>query len=317
MAVLRGPDHVFELTNNAYKRLVGDRDFIGRPLRDVIPEIKGQGFFELLDEVYQTGETHVGRRVPLRALADVDGPLRDMYVDFVYQPIIEANGKVSAIFVEGVDVTDHVRAEEHLRLMNEELKHRGKNTLAVVSAIASQTFRGAAVSTAMAAFRGRVNAFAQAHDALTAANWTAASVSDVVHGALTPHKTEEERFSISGPQIMFGPKQALSLALTIHELATNAVKYGALSNDQGHVAITWDESSDGETPTFHFSWQEQDGPAVAKPAKLGFGTRLIESVLANDLKGRVEVSYDPSGLKCRIDAPMENLASGIFVSPIH
>lgn len=316
MAVMRGPDHVFELTNGAYKRLVGDRDFIGRSVRDVIPELEGQGFFELLDEVYQTGETHVGRRVPLSAFVDADRPLKDMYVDFVYQPIMDANGKVSEIFVEGVDVTDHVRAEEHLRLMNEELKHRGKNMLSVVSAIASQTFRGAVASTAMEAFRGRINAFGKAHDALTAANWTVTSVYDIVQGALAPHKTGEDRFSISGPQTMFGPQQALSLALTVHELATNAVKYGALSNDEGHVAITWNENHDGETPTFHFLWQEKDGPAVVKPSKKGFGSRLIESVLANDLKGRVEVSYDPSGLRCRIDAPMKNLASGIFVSPV-
>jgi two-component sensor histidine kinase len=311
MAVLRGPDHVFELTNAAYRKLLGDRDIIGRPIRQVIPEIEGQGYFELLDGVYRSRETHVGRRVPLALQVEAGMPPKQLFVDFVYAPITEPNGQVSGIFVEGVDVTDHMRAEEHLRLINDELQHRVKNTLTVVSAIASQTLRGTSNDAALKKFQDRLAAFATAHDSLTSANWAAGSIHNVVQGALAPHRTGDGRFSISGSDIVLGAKQALSLALAIHELATNAIKYGALSNDRGRVRINWEQSIDGGTPTFHFRWQESDGPTVAKPSNMGFGSQLIKRVLAADFGVDVEVTYEASGLICRLSAPMADIRAPI------
>src|SRR6202790_526675 len=218
MAVLRGPQHVFELTNAAYRQLLGDRDIIGRPVREVISEIEGQGYFELLDRVYRTGKPHVGRRMPLALQADAGLPTKQLFLDFVYAPIVEANGKISGIFVEGVDITDHMRAEQHLRLINDELQHRVKNTLTVVSAIASHTLRGTSNDAALKKFQDRLAAFATAHDSLTTAHWAAGAVHKIVQGALAPHRTGQGRFSISGCDIILGAKQALSLALAIHEL---------------------------------------------------------------------------------------------------
>ncbi|MBA3446125.1 MAG: PAS domain-containing protein [Pseudaminobacter sp.] len=307
MAVLRGPDHVFELTNAAYRRLIGNRDFIGKPARDAIPDAVGQGFFELLDGVYQTGKAHVGRRMPLALNPELGGALNTVYLDFVYQPIVEANGKVSGIFVDGFEVTDHVRAEQHLRLMNDELKHRVKNTLAMVGAIASQTFGGTNQSPVVKAFHNRLGAFAKAHDILTSQTWATASVDDVIAGALAPYRSERGRFVVSGPAITLGSKQAISLALAVHELATNATKYGALSSSAGRVHVDWREESVDGMEHFRFVWRESGGPAVAEPIKNGFGSQLICRVLMADFGGDVSLDYRPDGLICTLTAPLGNL----------
>src|SRR3978361_738767 len=117
MAVLRGPDHVFELTNASYKRLTGNRGYLGRRARDVFPEVEGQGFFELLDEAYRTGKTHVGRRVPLTMQSSADEVPEQRWIDFVYAPILDAARKTTAVFIEGVDVTDQMHSEDRLRLV--------------------------------------------------------------------------------------------------------------------------------------------------------------------------------------------------------
>jgi two-component sensor histidine kinase len=304
MAVLRGPDHVFELTNASYQRLSGNREFIGRTARDVFPELEGQNFFELLDEVYRTGKPHVGSRVPLTMQAAANGPFKQLFVDFVYAPILDANGKASGVFVEGVDITDHMRNEDQLRLINEELRHRVKNTLAVVSAIASHTFRGSNNDAALAVFQSRLGAFGKAHDALAVQHGAKASIAQVIEGALEPHRTDEGRFSVSGPPIILGSRQAVALAMAVHELGTNAIKYGALSNAGGRVDITWHNS-----PKFQFQWQEKDGPAVVEPSKTGFGSRLISRILGTDFGGEVELLYERSGVTCRVTAPTQNLGS--------
>jgi two-component sensor histidine kinase len=307
MAIMRGPDHVFELTNAAYRLLIGARDLIGKPVRDAIPEAAAQGFVALLDDVYRTGNAHVGSRMPLTLQTDGGGASKKFFIDFVYAPITESDGRVSGIFVEGVDVTQHIRAETHLQLVNEELKHRVKNTLAVVSAIASQTLRGTSNDGALAAFQARLAAFGRAHDILTSSAWAAASVYHVVEGALEPHRTGAGRFSFSGDEITVGSKQALSLALAVHELATNAIKYGALSNDHGRVDISWSQTTMTDEPVFRFIWAESGGPAVSEPTQTGFGSRLIKRVLTGDFGGEVAFTYAPSGITCILTAPMTQI----------
>jgi two-component sensor histidine kinase len=130
-------------------------------------------------------------------------------------------------------------AREALNLINEELKHRVKNTLAVLGAVATQTFRDASSKTDLEKYQGRLAAFGRAHDLLTAANWAAAPLQDVISTALSPYRTDEGRFTISGPPLVVKSRQALALSLAIHELATNALKYGALSVASGRVSITW------------------------------------------------------------------------------
>jgi two-component sensor histidine kinase len=302
MAVLRGPHHIFELTNASHKRLTGNREVLGKTVREVFPEIEGQGYFELLDEVFRTGKLHVGRRMPLTIKSDPVEPPKQLFLDFVYAPILDIHGKTTGIFVEGVDVTDHIQNEDRLRLINQELQHRVKNTLAVVSAIASHSFRGSNNDAALAVFQGRLGAFGKAHDALAVEHGTKASIEQVVQGALAPHRTGEGRFSVSGPSIILGSKQAVALAMTVHELGTNAIKYGALSNANGRIDISWCSS-----PTFEFRWQERNGPLVVEPSKTGFGSRLINRIIGADLGGAVELLYETSGVTCRVTAPIQNL----------
>jgi two-component sensor histidine kinase len=303
MAMLRGPDHVFELTNASYRHLVGDRNLIGRPVREAIPEAAGQGFFELLDGVLSSGEPFVGKRAPLTLGSGEDA--RTVFVDFVYQPIFEANGEVSGVFVEGNDVTDHVKAQEHLQLINFELKHRVKNTLAMVSAIASQTLKPGGPDTRIASFRQRLEAFGRAHDILTTETWSTAQLRDVVGAALEPH--HDGRIAWRGPDLTLGSKQALSLSLALHELATNAAKYGALSARGGRVDIFWDVVPGEQYSCLEFEWRETGGPAIAQPTRKGFGSRLIQRVLAADFGAEPEMSFASDGIKFRLSARTENL----------
>jgi two-component sensor histidine kinase len=303
IAVLTGPELRFELANAAYRRMTGNRNLVGLRVREAFPEIEGQGFFELLDQVYRTGTPYVGRRLPIALRTGGTEPFTTRWLDFVYQPIIEADGSISGVFVEGQDVTDHVRAEERLAMLNEELRHRVKNMIAVIGSMATQTLRHSASPDALNTFQSRLVAFATAHEALTDSNDAPSSVEDVIHIALDPHLPDPDRCSLSGPAGLLGAKQAVALALTIHELATNASKYGAISNEDGRVDVSWVDK-DG---TFVLQWRESGGPSVVAPRKLGFGSRLIEIVAAADLGGKVAWEYDPEGLKFTLTAPVDRL----------
>src|SRR3954453_12910011 len=235
------------------------------------------------------------------------GRREDVWWTYSFGPI-DLEGKVGGVLVVCRDVTSEHMARQALNLINEELKHRVKNTLTVLGAVASQTFRDASSKADLEKYQGRLAAFARAHDLLTAANWAAAPLHDVIRTALTPFRTGEGRFTVSGPSLVVKSRQALALSLAINELATNAMKYGALSAAGGQVSITWtSENQDGE-PKFVFVWRELDGRAISEPAGVGFGAARIARVVQDDFRGSVEVSYQSTGLVCRLTAPLENLA---------
>ena len=202
------------------------------------------------------------------------------------------------------------RAEQRQQLLTHELEHRLKNTMAMVGAIANQTFRAAATKEeARDVFDARLFALNRAHDILTRSSWTRASMPAVVQGALAPHQTADGRIHIIGPAVDLTAKQAMSLALALHELATNAAKYGALSGPAGTIDVRWDcrPSSDGAA-VLVFRWQEQDGPPVSPPARKGFGSRLIESTLSTDFGRTVNMDFVESGLVCSFECPLDDLA---------
>ena len=234
------------------------------------------------------------------------GRREDVWWTYSFGPI-DVEGEVGGVLVVCKDVTSEHMAREALHLINEELKHRVKNTLTVLGAVATQTFRDASSKADLDKYQGRLAAFGRAHDLLTAANWAAAPLQDVISTALAPYRTGEGRFTISGPALIVKSRQALALSLAIHELATNAMKYGALTVPSGRVSIAWT----AEDKEFVFTWQESGGPPVSDPAGLGFGSRLISRVLQDDFGGAVEVSYGPAGLVCRLTAPLENLATSL------
>lgn len=551
MAMLDGPQHVFELANPAYLQLIGHRQVLGKALREALPEMEGQGFLKLMDRVFATGESYIGEALPVLLQQQPDAPFEERFVDFVYQPVRDPAGVVVGIFVQGADVTERVlsersirrsmeqfqlfaeampnqfwtappdgrldwfnqrvfeysrlpleelvgagwtsmvhpddleqaaakwsaslatsepyevefrlrrfdgtyrwfiaravpipgadgkvarwlgtntdieerrRAEERLtqserrfrlsqeaagiaslevdvatgtvigsdqfwelwglprqesvhisalegivlpefaavrstaesraqgtarpdveyrirradtgelrwlsrhiefvddkdgrplkmfgvmqditerkeaqarqNLLTHELEHRIKNILAMVSAIASQTLRNTDLETAAATFTQRLKALATAHDILTRTKWTEASMSDVIAAAAT--MLPEGRVSSSGSELFLQPKMALTMALAVNELATNSLKYGALSNDDGRVEIAWSTASG----RLEWHWRERGGPPVSAPSRRGFGRFLIERVLASDFGGRVDLSYDSTGLVCTLDAPV-------------
>lgn len=299
MAVLRGPNHVFELVNNTYLQLIGHRDIIGLPLTQALPEVLEQGFATLLDSVRQTGEAFVGRQIRVALQRTAGAPLEERYLDFIYQPIIEHDGQISGVFVEGSDITEQVEAQDRQRLLMDELNHRVKNTLATVQAIAQQTLRGSTTPERFTeAFESRLMALSKTHNALTDSHWSGAGLRQILWQELSPYGAE--RVTLSGPEIQLSARLALALGMVFHELATNAAKYGALS-EAGQLRATW---SVEDTEILFLEWRETGGPSPKPPSRRGFGSRLIERSITGELQGTVALDYDPAGLICRFTVPL-------------
>jgi two-component sensor histidine kinase len=222
-------------------------------------------------------------------------------------PILDDEGKILEWFGAASDVTERRLATDHLRLVVNELNHRVKNNLAMVQSIAFQTFRDTAdIKDARERYFERLVALAQASDLLTGEKGAGASIGSVIDQAVAPHVPSDGRLSAEGPDIRLSAKTALSLSLALHELCTNAVKHGAWSNDHGAVKLSWSTASDGcgGPDRLHLHWVERDGPPVAQPGHRGFGSRLIERGLASELRGKVTLSFDRTGLRCDVEAPL-------------
>ncbi len=198
------------------------------------------------------------------------------------------------------------RAAGHQQLLIDELNHRVKNTLATVQSIASQTLRTSDTKEdARDALERRLLALSRAHDVLTRESWDGADLVEVVVKALEPYQNSgESRFHIKGPHVRVTPRMSLALAMALHELATNAVKYGALSNKTGTIEVSWQVQNGAAPPRLVLRWIEAGGPPVVAPQRRGFGSRLIERTLANDPDGQVEIAFAPTGVVCTVDAPV-------------
>lgn len=434
MALLQGPEHRFELVNPTYMQLIGHRDVIGRTVAEALPDAERQGYTDLLDQVYSTGQAFSSRSARYAVQAEPGGPVRERDVDFVFQPIRDEAGAVTGIFVEGMDVTDkrlaeaalheaedryralvenvdvgicviemifddqgrpcdylfidanpaleqqsglrnvigrrmrdmspqheqhwfdiygrvavtgvpahfeqgaaHLggrwfdvhavrigdpaqarvavlfsdithrkREEQQAAMLSAEISHRLKNSLAVVQAIASQTLRSVPDRAVVTTFTRRLQALSAAHQLLLQQSWSSAPIREVVQSALTT-LDRIERFDIAGPQIDLDPQVTLSLSLLLHELATNAMKYGALSVAEGRVAVGWRLEGAADSPDMIFEWRETGGPSVRAPDRLGFGSRLIQMGLGG--VGEVAIDYPPIGVVVRIRAPLSQLQS--------
>jgi two-component sensor histidine kinase len=209
------------------------------------------------------------------------------------------------------DVTEEKQAEEHRRLLTNELDHRAKNLLAVVAGIVDATIRTASdLATARRDAGNRLASLGRAHDLLTAESWVSAEVIAVVRGTIEAVSLPADRLEIGGPLVRLGPKAALQLALALHELATNSVKYGALSNDTGRIRIHWMVEDEGGESTFLFRWEERGGPLVSPPGRRGFGSRLIEAATAAEFQGSSNIVFDPSGVRWELRAPLTGIDRG-------
>lgn len=228
----------------------------------------------------------------------------------VKEPMLGPDGTVVGLVGISSDVTERTRDQQHLRLLVDELNHRVKNTLAIVQSLARQTFRRDGIErNARGAFEGRLEALATAHNLLTRERWEAAELGDLVRESCSAHEYGDAQIRIDGPVVRLDPKAAVTIAMALHELCTNASKYGALSGPRGQVTVSW-TITDDDPARLHLEWRERGGPAVTEPTERGFGSRMIERALAAELRGTARLDFRPDGLRCIIDAPLP-LASGL------
>jgi two-component sensor histidine kinase/DNA-binding response OmpR family regulator len=208
----------------------------------------------------------------------------------------------------GIDAKEREAADKLQKLILEELHHRIKNTLATVSAIASQSLRTAtSIEHGQHAIEGRLVALGRAHDLLLQARWANASLEHTIRGATEPYVTiGSGRISIQGPDIRITSGAVIALAMTLNELCTNTTKFGALSVPAGRIEIVW--KIDEAMQRLHLTWSEKNGPIVHAPSRQSFGTRLIGS-LGQQLKGEVELAYDPTGFVYGLNVPMASLVA--------
>ncbi len=248
------------------------------------------------------GETVRGHEEEIRF---ADGDSRYLYGDAI--PLRDETGAVTGAIGAFLDITERKRGEAQQRLLTAELSHRVKNTLAVVQAIAAQTLRHAPSPEAFGkAFMGRLRALAAAHGLLTQTQWQSAGLADVVWKALRPHAGVGGAVLAEGPEVELSPKQTLGLSMVLHELATNAAKYGALSVPTGRVEVRW--RRDGPEGRLSLQWRETGGPTVQPPAAEGFGVQLIRRTVAYDLDGEVMIGYEPAGLVGELVFPLSHEA---------
>jgi PAS domain S-box-containing protein len=220
-------------------------------------------------------------------------------IDFVHDDA----GEPIKMFGVLQDITEVKEAEARQKMLTHELEHRIKNILAMVSAIASQTLRNTDIETARTTFNERLRALAKAHDILNSTRWISASLSEVVRNSIAAFPPDQ--ITTSGPMLSINPKMALSLALAVNELGTNALKYGALSVSGGKVSIEWSVNTDEDQLVWR--WLEMNGPPVSPPSRRGFGSFLIERVFGADFNGSVRIEYHPEGVECVLTAPCPDI----------
>jgi two-component sensor histidine kinase len=272
--------------NEAFVDQTGLHDATGKWMRDLAPDHEPY-WFEIYGKVALTGE-------PVRFEHEAKALDRRWYDVRAFRIGPRAARQVAILFN---DITVRRNAEQQQVMLNEELGHRMKNSMALVQAIASQTLRGAGDRAAVQAFNQRIAALSRAHDVLLQQSWTSAKLADVVLGAISAH-TDPTRVSCGGPEVSLEPKAALSLSLLLHELATNAVKYGSLSVPDGVIRVNW-RREDG---SLILDWVEQGGPPAAPPERTGLGSRLIDIGMVGT--SAVRKTFADSGFSAEFRAPL-------------
>lgn len=228
----------------------------------------------------------------------------EKWIELRAQTRFDADGHPLSMTGVVLDISDRRAAEAQRDLLTREMSHRVKNMLANVQSIVGQTLRDGGVEAKLIAqVSDRLQALAAAHDVLTQYGWTSADLGEVVASSLQPFNNSDRRVAFGGPKVRLSARSATAFALALHELATNAIKYGALSNKIGRVILNWEV----EAETLSLSWQESGGPAIEPPTRKGFGTRLIDKALAASTNGKVTLNYRSSGFEFQFTAPVAAL----------
>jgi len=300
--------------NPAAEQIFGRRreDVIARPLAELmIPTRLRESHYRGLARYRKTGEGRVlGQRLEMPAL-HADG--HEFPIELAISAITGADPPMFTATVR--DISDRKRVEqaqreseerhrkiaEREKLLSSELSHRVKNTLTMVQAMAAQTRRhSTSLEEFETAFAGRIALLARAHGLLTRGAWTGATLSDIVRTTLSPHaQLDDGGVRVDGPEVLLPPKQVVAMSMILHELATNAVKYGSLSKPAGKLDVLWRDG--GGKVALH--WREKEGPAVTAPARQGFGSALIERLTSFELEGKASIRYELDGLACEIEFP--------------
>ena len=304
MCLMWGAERI-TIANDAFLPILGVKGTgLGVPFRALWPEVLE--YIEPLADRAFAGEATFIEDCPLTI--ERGGGAEQAWFTFCYSPLRDAHGRVVGVLDTVVETTAKVHAERMARIIAEELAHRIKNSFAVLQAIASQTFRGdAATPEARKSFEARIAAMARAQDLILQENWDYADIAIVIAEALRPFQDDLSRFDIAGPAVTIRDRQALSLALGIHELASNAAKYGALSVPGGTVTITWEAGTHGSDDPFVLRWEEQGGPVPAVRSRTGFGARLIERVMPAEFHGQSIVEWPLTGLRFTLTTKMAHL----------
>ncbi|MCJ2065722.1 PAS domain-containing protein [Methylobacterium sp. J-088] len=249
---------------------------------------------------------------PSRFQARIESVQEIRWWDVAVTPIGATPGSPERILTVSRDISELKLAEAHQTMLMQELAHRMKNTMAMVQAVAAQTMRNAvSLEAAGEALAARLLALAKAHDVLLQGSFARASLVGLVAGAISLHDDGlTDRFRVEGADLTLGPRHGLTLALMLHELGTNAAKYGALSVAGGKVGITWTVIDAEGGSRLRFRWEERGGPPVTPPTRSGFGTRLIARSLVHGFGGSAQLTYPPEGVVLTFEAPLEAVIAG-------
>ncbi len=296
-------DGIIKSWNVGAERLFGytAEEIVDSSIMTLVPLDRHDEEADILDRV-RRGE-HIQHYETLRQRKDGTA----VWVSLTVSPLSNVGGNIVGASTIARDMTERRRADEHRKTLMGELNHRVKNTMAVIQSIASQTLGHAStLEEARVAFGARLINLAKAHDVLTRESWQSANLAEIVADTVKPHAGGENRFRLEGPDVRLTPSAALAISMALHELATNAAKYGALTSESGQIVIVWQLEGEEEDTNRRLvlRWQESGGPHVTAPKRKGFGSRLIERALAAELGGEVSVEYESSGLECTIIAPL-------------
>ncbi|WP_132251521.1 HWE histidine kinase domain-containing protein [Methylobacterium segetis] len=294
-----------DLCKENFGRTAGDTFTYDELLASIIPEDRARMLAAVRTSIEQQTDYDIEY-----AIRTPKGEVR--WLQIRGQTYYHADGSPLSMAGVSIDITERKRGEEHRALLVAELSHRVKNSMATMQSIAHQTLRSASsLDEARKTLEARLQSLSAAHDVLTRESWEGATLAEIVESALRPFQAGSgRRFKASGPEVRLSPRLALAFVMALHELATNAVKYGALSTDEGRVILNWD-IVDGSAPErLCLRWEELGGPPVTPPTQKGFGTRLIERALAAELGGTAEIDYRPRGVVFTVEALVSELRRG-------
>ena len=295
-AIIWGPG-LTTIYNDAFAPILGDK-----------PEALGRSFEEVWAEVWDQIGPIADRALSGEATFIEDFPLQiqrsgqpeEAWFTFCYSPVRSADGAVVGFMDTVVETTGTVRARMDLNVLTHELRHRLKNTLSTVQALAWETLSGVSDRSMVMALLDRIVAMGSAHDVLFREGGTSATLEDIACGTLA---ARQARIDMRGPPVLVGARAAVALSLVLHELATNAVKHGALSAATGRVALSW--HIDADAGLLRVQWRETGGPLVGPPERRGFGSWLIDRGVCNG--GRVLRRFSPTGFEVDFEAPIGEL----------